>query len=237
MMIAAGPPRVSGKSFLIFDILEGYPLQLRNMHPRLLPAVLIIALLALGAYFLLVKSKSEVTNPQATSTTPTTTPVTDEKPAAVSDEMETFSDDSLAVSFQYPDTYTLVETSEGDGGLVRFISLYDKEAWDSFKGTEGSDSPPSITYAAIEANGAPDAKTWAETSPLSNYKLNGSAMGSATIGGASAFRYRHDGLFPAQAAAIKQGDIIHVFAVSYPDPNDSIVTDFETLLKTVKFSS
>lgn len=205
---------------------------------RLLPAILVIALLALGAYFLLVQNKTDVENPTGTSTSPTTTPSTNDETASPSSaDSETFSDASLAVSFHYPDTYSLVETTEGEGDLVRFISLYDKESWDSFKGTEGSDAPPSITYAAIESQGAADAKTWAETSPLSNYKLNGSAMGSASVDGVTAFRYRHDGLYPVQAVAVLQGDIIHVFTVSYADSTDEIVSDFEALLKTVRFSS
>jgi hypothetical protein len=78
---------------------------------------------------------------------------------------------------------------------------------------------------------------WVKNSSISNFNLSATkTLASTTLGGEPAVKYLYSGLYENDAVAVAHGGKKYLFFGSWAGAEDPIRSDFQSLLKTVKFN-
>jgi hypothetical protein len=210
-----------------------------RVSSKLLSIGIGIALIGVGIF--LIATRAMPTAPPAPPPPPSVdvqNPV-DTTDAPV-DARSQYTDEQYEVSFEYPsgpNGYIAIDAPT-EPSIFRFVTFYKKEEWESFQqSVDAREGPTGISYAVMDASGATDARTWIEQSPLSQLSQGGKLLGPALVGTTPGERYRFDGLYGAQSVVAIHAGRAYVFSVTYIDPADPQVRDFEQLLQSVVISA
>lgn len=154
--------------------------------------------------------------------------------------LATYANDVYGVSFDYPKTYDLTETSkdaEGNGpGVV--VTLTDK-GWKTPKDGEG---PTAITVGMYDNSAVKNIKqnpveAWILNSTSSNFKLSKqNRPGETRIGDKEAYLYTWDGLYQGTSVVTEHKNNIIMFTVTYDGETDlKKREDFSKMMESVRF--
>lgn len=149
----------------------------------------------------------------------------------------------FGISFSVPDGYFIAHeiTEEGSGERERYtiVLMEDtKENRDLVSGvsTPERDGPPTITIGIFQNNlDNYTARSFIEGTSFSNFKLSDGVISETTIAGESALSYHASGLYENKIIVIARQNFVYMFTAFYNDPKDKILTDFEEMVKTVRF--
>ncbi len=152
-----------------------------------------------------------------------------EEPPAVTN---TYSSDELSVVFEYPKNYMLQTFEQGTGERMwTTLTLIDTEILRSAIENGASEGPPSIAIEVFANLEEYTAEEWIKGMSYSNYKLSpDGVLMPTTIGGESALRYRHSGLFEADAVVAVHGGKVYKFSVTWLTEDDQNRVDFENII-------
>ena len=143
-----------------------------------------------------------------------------------------FNSKDIGLSFTYPVNYQL-DIADDEEGAVRTITLIDKANLPVGQNTEG---PPAITIQRFDNPENLALDQWILTTPASNYHLSSMGeMGGSTIDGEAGLGYTYSGLYENTAIAVAHGGKIYLFVVGTLTPEDTIKSDYFTILESVKF--
>lgn len=151
-----------------------------------------------------------------------------------------FSSPSLGLEFQYPtgaDGYILkeIDSLEAPADLVREIVLTRTEDADKNLPAEG-EGPPTLTLLVFKNTSKQWPQIWADQHvQYSNINLKIGEVSETTVGGANAIRYIADGLYASQNIVLAHGDYVYMISGMFIDKNSPLYSDFEPLVKSVRF--
>lgn len=183
--------------------------------------VIILLLLAAGAYFMLSIDKSEPNG-------------------EVSGNTATFSSGELGLEFDYktgPNGYVLQEMipTEQNDALARVIMLFRTE--DTLMAPpEGGEGPPVMAVLVFDNDKKQFPQAWAdENIQYSNINLKMGDVSEAIVGGANAIRYMADGLYASENAVVAHGDSMFVITGQFIDQDSDLRRDFGPLVQSIRF--
>ncbi|TSC54673.1 MAG: hypothetical protein LiPW30_139 [Parcubacteria group bacterium LiPW_30] len=156
---------------------------------------------------------------------------------------EQYVSEKFGISFSVPDGYFIAHeiTEEGSGERERYTIVFmedTKENRDLVSGvsTPERDGPPTITIGIFQNNlDNYTARSFIEGTSFSNFKLSDGVISETTIAGESALSYHASGLYENKNIVIARQNFVYMFTAFYNDPKDKILTDFEEMVKTVRF--
>jgi hypothetical protein len=142
--------------------------------------------------------------------------------------LEVYHSGALGVSFSYPFARYDIQAPAPDT-LVLLPEGYVPP--------QGGEGPPAITVTMFnDAEGLP-LEQFIQNEPKTNYPLSpDKTLTQTTLGGLPAVAYTYTGLYESDAAAVKVGSRVYVFAAAWADAGDQIRQDFKSLLQTVTFT-
>lgn len=152
--------------------------------------------------------------------------------------METYASQTYGLTFSYPSSYILKETTiEGDQGSIgTALVLHDK----AFKQPENGEGPPGITISIYDTVPAPKAgqsasQIWIATSPYSNFNLSSMEKpGLSNVDNQEAYLYTWDGLYPSTTLVTEHKGRLLVFTVMYDGASDMETREeFTNLMETL----
>jgi hypothetical protein len=163
----------------------------------------------------------------------------DIKETGVPTTFSTYSNDTLGVSFDYPDRYFLEERDvDTTHRLHRQIVLLEDTEWNrkisrgEIADTEG---PPAIMLDVFQNDlDRQSARDFITGSNNSNYKMGPGTIATSTKGDTVGLEYVWSGLYEGKSFVIANEDFVYMFSVTYMSPEDEIISDFEALLSTVE---
>ncbi|HVV14939.1 MAG TPA: hypothetical protein VHD55_00840 [Candidatus Paceibacterota bacterium] len=138
----------------------------------------------------------------------------------------------LGIAFAYPARYELSEDVTA-GGYV--LTLGDKEALAAARAREVSEGPPTIAIAAVQNPDNLSLDEWVKQAIEANSSATDQEPASTILAGEPALKYRLIGLYDSDATALIHNGRIYVFSVAWLTPADSMVKDFEQIIKSVTF--
>jgi hypothetical protein len=207
-----------------------------RVSSKLLIVCIGITLIGIGVLLIATRAMPEA------PPVPPPPPVVDELDMNETDAglLSQFTDDQYGASFAYPggpEGYVVID-APAEPTIYRFVTLYKKTDWESFQqAVDAREGPVGISYAVMDAGGIADAQTWITQSPLSRFSQGGKLLDATMIGTVPAQRYSYDGLYGAQSVVGIHADRAYVFTVTYIDPIDPQVRDFEALLQSARITT
>lgn len=153
-----------------------------------------------------------------------------------------YSSEDLNLSFEYPEGYFVEEIDRSAGERKQHaIVIFEDNQFnrDLVAGKiTGTDAPPTITISLFQNDlDNYTARNFIEETNFSNFKLSDGTLTETKIAGEPALRYWADGLWQNYNTVVARSDYVYMFTVSFNSPEDELISVFEKLLKTVKFSS
>lgn len=153
------------------------------------------------------------------------------------DKLPLYIFDDAGLSFNYPRSYVFesypLEDETDSWVSLMLVRAKDKQSAEENGASEG---PVAITISIFTNTENLSADEWVRTSPHSNFALSkDNSIQTTSLGGEQGVSYTHSGLYESDAVAVAHGDSIYLFEGSWAAVGDSIRTDFQNLLKTVKF--
>lgn len=154
--------------------------------------------------------------------------------------LETYANDVYGITFDYPKTYDLTETSkrEEEGGSGVVVTLTDK----GITLPRNGEGPTAITVEMYDNTAVKDLKVnpveaWILNSTSSNFRLSGQDKpGETRIGSKDALLYTWDGLYQGTSVVTEHNDNIIMFTVTYDGDTDlKKREDFAKILESVRF--
>jgi len=153
-----------------------------------------------------------------------------------------YKSDQFGLSFSYPETYFVAyeQSTSGERNQQAIVLAEDTPAnralfTDPDSATEG---PPTITITIFQNNfDNYTLQSFVEGTNFSNFKMSNGTKTETTVGGQPAWRYRATGLYENENVVVARPDYIYMFTAFFNSPTDSILSDFDEILKTVKFNS
>src|SRR3989344_2985256 len=147
----------------------------------------------------------------------------------------TFLSRPLKLSFSYPVAYNLSEF-EVTSTLPNHpaIVLTPVSALPLPKDGEG---PPTITIQIFpKSTDGQSLESWIATTTASNFQLLDGSLVPVTISGVPAVRYHWRGLYEGNTIAFIHGPNTILLSGMYLSPEDPIVSDYESLVSSLRFS-
>jgi len=155
------------------------------------------------------------------------------------EEWVTHTLNGLDLSFQYrkiPNGYLLVSQPTEERGVISY-SLFKNEEYEELQNSsDPREGPPVLSITAIPIEGDDPLESFIKTNPLSGYMEGVSELEPIFVGGEEAYRYRADGLYPADVTVVKHRSVAYVFYAMYLTPEESRRTDFAQVVESVSFT-
>lgn len=192
--------------------------------------VIIILVIALGITIFRHPASYMPTVYTSTSTISTSAPTGSKA------SMVPYSNVEGALSFEYPSNLYIKEVKGGEKNppkLALVLVQNTQENRDLLDGkiTEPREGPTSITIDVYDNKTKLDAKAWVTKS--TNWVIANSATTTVTVAGMSGFSYTWSGLYEGESVVLAKGDKAYVFSMTWLDPNDQIVRDFDMILNSL----
>lgn len=156
------------------------------------------------------------------------------------ESLKVYTSETYDISFSYPAHYFIYEpTIEGaeriQHALVLMEDTPENRALVAGE-SPGREGPTAITVSIYQNNlDNYTTEGFIRDTNFSNFKLSDGILASTTVGGESALRYRSTGLYENESVVVARPAWVYMFTASFNAPTDSTLTDFDPLLKTVKF--
>lgn len=184
--------------------------------------LVIVAILALGGYWLLSDQAVRVPTPETPAATPGTS-------------LKTYSSPEYGIEFRYPSSYQLTEHDQ-PGSAQRRHHVVTLIRSQDLPPPQGGEGPPSITIEMIQ-NDLDELTTeeWVRNSSSSNFKQSDGVLTSTDVAGQRSLTYTWDGLYRGDTTAIARPAYVYAFSVTYLTPEDALRSDFAALMQTVVF--
>jgi hypothetical protein len=146
-------------------------------------------------------------------------------------EIETYENAALGIRFNFPDTYRIESRELGDGKNGHLsIVLVDKD----FIPVEGGEGPPTINFDIYQSPAEPDALTWVNSNPFSNFALSDGKYEERGISGRPAVAYKSDGLYATDNIVVMNRDYILHVSSGYIAEDDEIRNHFKDVLRSLE---
>lgn len=140
-----------------------------------------------------------------------------------------YANGTYAMSFPYSGDYLVSEGERGTPQAPHYaIILTHRDDADLPLGGEG----PTTISIDIYPN-APNPKSleaWLVSSPESNFALGPQEFSESVVSGEPALSYRWSGLYEGETTAFLHDGNVVLVSVTYLSPDDTIVSDYRTLL-------
>lgn len=143
-----------------------------------------------------------------------------------------YRNDAYGIAFTYPSSYALSEKNADGTDLAHRITL---AAADTNQPAAG-EGPTAITVSIYGNPNDLSVASWIEQNPQSNYKQATSQYASATVASQAALAYSWDGLYQAKSTVFKNKDTIVMVTVTYDNPSERIVSDYNSLLSSLELN-
>lgn len=164
------------------------------------------------------------------------------RPSDVPKESNLYMSEASGIEFSYPARYFIAHESSVTGERnQRAIVLAEDTAEnrslfsDPNSATEG---PPTITIMLFQNNlDNYSAQSFVESNSFSNFKLSDGKTTDIIVGGGTGLRYDATGLYENKNVVVARPDYVYMFTVFFNAPTDQIIADFDSILKSVKFST
>lgn len=159
--------------------------------------------------------------------------------------LRTYTNTTYGVSFEYPETYDLTETSvaERDGNANEsgtVVTLMEKGT----RLPRNGEGPTAITIAMYDNSAVKDVKedpveAWILNSTSSNFRLSTmDRPGETRVDGKDAWLYTWDGLYQGTSVVTEHNGNVIMFTVTYDGQMDlEKREDFTKLMETVRFET
>lgn len=159
--------------------------------------------------------------------------------------LNTYVNDTYGVSFDYPETYDLTETSvaerdENTEESGTMVTLTEK----GIRLPTNGEGPTAITVEMYDNRAVKDvredpAEAWILNSTSSNFRLSRQERpGETRIDGKDAWLYTWDGLYQGTSVVTEHNGNIIMFTVTYDGERDlEKREDFTELMETVRFET
>ena len=189
-----------------------------NRTTKLILGIIVVALIAVGAYVAL--NKGGVIG------------------------KETYTNKELGFSFAYrggASGYELKEakaTEEVENGFKTNVVMMLKTDADELRKSQAArEGPPTLGVLVFKNVSNFTSREWTEHNPsYSNYGAQSSNIREYELDGTKAMRYLVDGLYRIDTVVVAQGQYIYVFTGAYQEDTSRIKSDFEPLLNSVTFT-
>lgn len=155
-------------------------------------------------------------------------------PIPIQPTEETYTNAEFGLSFAYPSNYVRTERDE-PGTAERRRHTITLVRRDDLPPPEAGEGPPALTVQLFQNDlDTLSTESWVRGSNDSNFKLSpNQELTPITVSGKPAVAYRWDGLYTGRTVAYADERWIYAFSVTYLDPSDTIVSDFDRLLSSV----
>lgn len=150
------------------------------------------------------------------------------------DTFTAYASEDVGLQFSYPKTYVLQTRHDGyHGEEIHVLTILN--AKDAENIPDQSEGPPGLSIIEIPTT-TPNLSQWLQENSISNFYLSpDKSLSTMTIGGEPAFSYRFSGLYENDAVAVAHNGKIYLFFGSWLSSQDTIRSDFQELLQSVKF--
>ena len=153
---------------------------------------------------------------------------------ASTENLNLYANGTYGISFAYPETYVVSEGERGTPERPHYaIVLTHQDDVDLPIGGEG---PTTITLDVYANAPEKTLSTWLHTTPESNLTLGDGALEEMVVGKVPALAYRWSGLYEGKSVALLHDGSVIVLSVTYLAPEDAIVHDFDTVLRSLTLS-
>lgn len=145
------------------------------------------------------------------------------------------------LSFQYPQNYfvALERTFDGEREQHAIVLAEDTAAVRELFSDQGSatEAPPTITITIFQNNlDRYTLQSFVEGTSFSNFKLSDGKRTEVVVSGETAWRYRATGLYENDNIVVVRPDYVYMLTAFFNAPEDQILKDFDTILKTIAFT-
>lgn len=146
--------------------------------------------------------------------------------------VQSYANDALGITFTYPLGYVLNEKAIGTPLQAHYaITLVRQE--DTAVSVNG-EGPTTITLDFYQNNANNETlNNWLATDQ-SNFKLGDGTLASTSVDGTEAVRYMWSGLYQGESTAFLHNGNAVVVSVTYNAPSDTIRSDYEAVLSSLK---
>ncbi len=151
-----------------------------------------------------------------------------------SQTLKTYNIKELGLSFNYPDTYNLIEEDAGSNQRKNTrLTLMDK----GFTPPIGGEGPKTINIDIYQNNiDKQTPENWIKNNSNSNYKLGDGVIKQTTIDGKPALEYSWSGLYNGVTIVFEHNENIVAVSGTYLEVGDRIVKDYKNLLASIKLA-
>ncbi len=150
--------------------------------------------------------------------------------------LKTYTSEVRGVSFSYPPYYFLEEKTEGDTQIIILTEGTEENRMVREGKSPGRDGPVAITFQFFPNLKNQTPKDWVKDSTSSNFRLSADGkIEERIIDKKIGASYSWSGLYEAKSAAVLIKNSILMISGTYIDPTDQIISDYETILKTIHF--
>lgn len=190
-------------------------------------AIVLICVAVCGVYFYMPEIFSGESSGESSTGTPTTT-------VATSTQDISYSSQEFGISFDYPASYTHIESNASKGGReIYYITIGDEESLSN--APQNGEGPPVMTVGIFSTN-ATSADAWIRSDNLSGFQLSNGSTTVATVDGVTGVEYMSDGLYAMRNIVVLHNGRAYLFLVGWINENDAIVDDFNDVLSSVRFN-
>lgn len=147
---------------------------------------------------------------------------------------------AYGIAFVYPNTLYLKESFAGIGDDARLEVTLVEDTLENRNAVNGNAAVPREAPAGIMIEAY---KTGGDLAPADAAALTSTwnvATGSTTpieIAGEEGIEYPWSGLYEGKTAIVVRGGYVYAFSVSWLTPDDTIIADFDSLMRTVSFEN
>lgn len=134
--------------------------------------------------------------------------------------------------FWYPPTLNLATRDFGNGerGHMQVV-LTEKTA----VYPQDGEGPPAISIDIFQNMEGNTTGQWVQGMSYSNFKLSDGDLSPVEIGDETGLTYSWSGLYEGRSVVVARKDYVFMLSVTYLTPNDTLIQNFEDILKTVEF--
>ncbi len=146
-----------------------------------------------------------------------------------------FASPLYGVSFTYP-THYFLEEKNIDANHAQILLTEDTEENKAIREGKapGREGPPAITIDVFkQTQSKQSAAEFINNNPNSNVKLGNGVVSTTTRGALTGLEYTWSGLYEGRSFVVSNAEYIYLFSVTRLAPEDRIVSDFDSLMKTV----
>ncbi len=156
--------------------------------------------------------------------------------------MKVYTSVTYGISFLYPENYFIQEIDSKTKERVQhtIVLLEDiSENHALIAGEQpGREAPPTITISFYQNNlDNYTTENFVRNTNFSNFKLSDGVITPVTLDGKDALGYSATGLYENKNVVIAKSAYVYMFTGFYNSPSDQILSDFNNMLKTVKFNN